>query len=214
MKWQEKGLIKGKKFLYLFRISPLWPKILRVNQHHKSDKDIQLELQQINAAKENPGHFSVLYEKYFKSIYVFVHRRTDDEELAADITSHVFLKAMINIKKYEHKGLPFSAWLFRIAFNEVNMYFRKSSSNRIVSLEQSGIIQIAQEAELTDFSDKLELLTTALKKLDSDDVQLIELRFFEKRSFAEVGEIIGITENNAKVKTYRIIDKLKRLMKL
>lgn len=185
-----------------------------MNQHHKSDKDIQLELQQINAAKENPGHFSVLYEKYFKSIYVFVHRRTDDEELAADITSHVFLKAMINIKKYEHKGLPFSAWLFRIAFNEVNMYFRKSSSNRIVSIEQSGIIQIAQEAELTDFSDKLELLTTALKKLDNDDVQLIELRFFEKRSFAEVAEIIGITENNAKVKIYRIIDKLKRLMKL
>jgi len=185
-----------------------------VNQHHKSDKDIQLELQQINAAKENPGRFNVLYEKYFKSIYVFVHRRTDDEELASDITSHVFLKAMINIKKYEHKGLPFSAWLFRIAFNEINMYFRKSKVNRVVSIEQSGIIQIAQEAEITDHSDKLELLTSALKHLESNDVQLIELRFFEKRSFAEIGEIIGITENNAKVKVYRIIDKLKRLMKL
>jgi RNA polymerase sigma-70 factor (ECF subfamily) len=185
-----------------------------VNQHHKSDKDIQLELQQINAAKENPAHFNVLYEKYFKSIYVFVHRRTDDEELASDITSHVFLKAMVNIKKYEHKGIPFSAWLFRIAFNETNMYFRKSKGNRIVSIEQSGIIQIAQEAEIADHTEKLELMTAALKQLDSDDVQLIELRFFEKRSFAEVGEIVGITENNAKVKIYRIIDKLKRLMKL
>ena len=185
-----------------------------MNQHHKSDKDILLELQQINAAKENPVHFGLLYEKYFKSIYVFVHRRTDDEELASDITSHVFLKAMINIKKYEHKGVPFSAWLFRIAFNEVNMYFRKSRSNRIVSMEQSGIIQIAQEAELNDYEDKLELMTAALKQLETDDIQLIELRFFEKRSFAEVAEIIGITENNAKVRIYRIIDRLKRLMKL
>ena len=185
-----------------------------MNQHHKSDKDLQLELQHINAAKENPGRFNVLYEKYFKSIYVFVYRRTDDEELASDITSHVFLKAMINIKKYEHKGVPFSAWLFRIAFNEVNMYFRKSKANRVVSIEQSGIIQIAHEAALEDNSEKLALLTAALKQLESDDVQLIELRFFEKRSFAEIGEIIGITENNAKVKVYRIIDKLKRLMKL
>lgn len=202
------------KILYLFRIPALWHKLTRVNQHHKSDKDLQLELQQINAAKENPGRFNVLYEKYFKSIYVFVYRRTDDEELASDITSHVFLKAMINIKKYEYKGVPFSAWLFRIAFNEVNMYFRKSKANRVVSIEQSGIIQIAQEASLEDNSEKLALLTTALKQLESDDVQLIELRFFEKRSFAEIGEIIGITENNAKVKVYRIIDKLKRLMKL
>jgi RNA polymerase sigma-70 factor (ECF subfamily) len=104
--------------------------------------------------------------------------------------------------------------LFRIAFNEINMYFRKSKGNRIVSIEQSGIVQIAQEAEITDHTEKLESMTAALKQLDSDDVQLIELRFFEKRSFAEVGEIVGITENNAKVKIYRIIDKLKRLMKL
>lgn len=185
-----------------------------MNQHHKSDKEIESELQQINAAKENPAYFSLLYEKYFKSIYVFIYRRTDDEELASDITSHVFLKAMINIKRYEHKGLPFSAWLFRIAFNEVNMYFRKNKGYRVVSMEQSGIQQIAQEAELKEEQDKMELLTTALKKLDDDDVQLIELRFFEKRSFAEVGGIVGITENHAKVKIYRIIDKLKKLMKL
>jgi len=185
-----------------------------VNQHHQSDKDIRLELQQVNAAKENPRHFNVLYEKYFKSIYMFIYKRTYNEELAADITSHVFLKALINIKKYKYKGVPFSGWLFRIAFNEVNMYFRKNKTNRIVSIEQSGILQIAQEAEITDNTEALQLMTNALKKLDSDDIHLIELRFFEKRSFAEVGEIIGITENNAKVKIYRIIDKLKRLMKM
>lgn len=168
----------------------------------------------MNAAKENPRHFNVLYEKYFKSIYVFVYRRTGNEEQAADITSLVFLKALLNIKKYEFKGIPFSGWLFRIAFNEVNMHFRKNKVNRIVSIEQSGILQIAQEAEILDNTEALQLMTIALKKLDTDDIQLIELRFFEKHSFAEVGEIVGITENNAKVKVYRIIDKLKQLMKL
>lgn len=173
-----------------------------------------MELQQVNAAKEDPRHFNVLYEKYFKSIYVFVYRRTGNEEMAADITSLVFLKALMNIKKYEFKGIPFSGWLFRIAFNEVNMHFRKYKASRIVSIEQSGMVQIAQEVEITDNTEALQSMTNALKKLETEEIQLIELRFFEKHSFAEVGEIVGITENNAKVKVYRIIDKLKRLMKL
>ncbi len=185
-----------------------------MNSNHKTDKDIQLELQQVNAAKEDPRRFNVLYENYFKSIYIFVYRRTGNEEQAADITSLVFLKALMNIKKYEFKGVPFSGWLFRIAFNEVSMHFRKNNAHRIVSIEQSGIIQIAQEAEITDNTEAVQLMTNALKKLDTEDIQLIELRFFEKHSFAEVGEIVGITENNAKVRVYRIIDKLKKLMKL
>lgn len=79
-----------------------------MNSNNKTDKDIQLEFQQVNAAKEDPRRFNVLYEKYFKSIYIFVYRRIGNEEQAADITSLVFLKALMNIKKYEFKGVPFS----------------------------------------------------------------------------------------------------------
>jgi len=64
--------------------------------------------------KENPARLVCFMIRYYKSIFVFVHRRTDDEELTADITSQVFLKALINIKKYEYKGVPFSAWLFEL----------------------------------------------------------------------------------------------------
>ncbi len=169
-------------------------------------------MQQVEAAKADPARFNVLYDNYYKSIFVFVYRRTGNEELSADITSQVFLKALINIKKYEFKGVPFSAWLFRIAFNEVNMYFRKNNANRVVSLDQSCIIQIAAEVLEDDNTQAQQRMMTALKQLDSDDIQLIELRFFEKRSFAEVGEITGITENNAKVKVYRILDKLKKVL--
>ncbi len=180
--------------------------------HHKTDSDLQKELQQITAAKENPARFNVLYDRYYKSIFIFIYRRTNQEELTADITSQVFLKALINIKKYEYKGVPFSAWLFRIAFNEVNMYFRKNKADRMVSIDQKGLVQIAQETELNENAEIIQQMMSALKKLHPDDIHLIELRYFEKLSFAEIGIIIGITENNAKVKVYRITDKLKKVM--
>jgi RNA polymerase sigma-70 factor (ECF subfamily) len=183
-----------------------------LNPHHKNDIDLKEEMQQVEAAKVNPARFNVLYDKYYKSIFVFIYRRTNDEELTADITSQVFLKALLNIKKYEYKGVPFSAWLFRIAFNEINMYFRKHNANRVVSLDTGSIVQIAQEVQEDDNSESQQQMMIALKQLEADDIQLIELRFFEKRSFAEVGDITGITENNAKVKVYRILDKLKKML--
>lgn len=183
-----------------------------MNLHHKNDIDLKQEMQLVEAAKIDPARFNVLYDKYYKSIFVFIYRRIADEDVTADITSQVFLKALINIKKYEFKGVPFSAWLFRIAFNEVNMYFRKNNASRVISLEKSGLHQIVQEVQENENVDAQQRMMIALKQLDEEDVQLIELRFFEKRSFAEVGTIIGITENNAKVKVYRILDKLKKIL--
>jgi RNA polymerase sigma-70 factor, ECF subfamily len=183
-----------------------------VNAHHKTDSELKLELQQIEAAKTNPARFDVLYDRYYKQIFIFVHRRTGDEELSADLVSQVFLKALVNIKKYEFKGVPFSAWLFRIAFNEINMYFRRNNAVRVVSLEQSNLVSLIAEAAEELNTEAQQRMLKALKMLSDEDTQLIELRFFEKRSFAEVGNITGITENNAKVKVYRILDKIKKIM--
>jgi RNA polymerase sigma-70 factor (ECF subfamily) len=81
-----------------------------------------------------------------------------------------------------------------------------------VSLEQNNINQIIQEVQEEDNTQAQQRMMLALKQSDESDIQLIEMRFFEKRSFAEIGEIIGITENNAKVKVYRILDKLKKVL--
>jgi RNA polymerase sigma-70 factor, ECF subfamily len=170
------------------------------------------ELQQVEAAKADPARFGVLYDKYYKPIFVFIYRRTGDEELTADLTSVVFMKAMINIKKYEFKGVPFSAWLFRIAFNEVNMYFRKTNAERVVSLEKADISTIIEDMESDNTEENKKLVMALLSKLPDDAVQMIELRFFEKRSFSEVGSILGMTENNAKVKVYRILEKLRDIL--
>lgn len=182
------------------------------NQYHKTKEELEKELKQVEAAKADPARFGVLYDKYYKPIFVFIYRRTENEELTADLASMVFMKAMINIKKYEYRGVPFSAWLFRIALNEVNMYFRKSNAERVISLEKADISTIIDDIEKDNTEENRQLVMSALSHLPEDAVQLIELRFFEKRSFSEVGDILGITENNAKVKVYRILDKLKALI--
>jgi RNA polymerase sigma-70 factor (ECF subfamily) len=184
-----------------------------LNPHHKNPEELRLELLQIESAKADPDEFAVLYEKYYKQIYVFIYRRTGQEAVCADLCSLTFLKAMLNLGKYVDRGLPFSAWLFRIALNEVNMFHRKTKSDRCVSIDSKGVHNLISESGETLGKDEHKLLLAALTRLPESEMQLIELRFFEERPFAEVAEITGITENNAKVKVYRILSKLKILLK-
>jgi RNA polymerase sigma-70 factor (ECF subfamily) len=184
-----------------------------LNRYHQSKEQIFNESQIIDEARKDPGRFGILYEKYYRQIFVFVFRRTGDEDIAGDIVSDAFLKAMVALPKFEFKGLPFSAWLFRIALNEVNMYYRKSSRERVVSIEQTNISDmIAEAGGEKESEENRQLVMRLLATLTSEEMQFMELRFFEKRAFAEIGEILGMTENNAKVRTYRIIDKLKKVL--
>ncbi len=181
---------------------------------HKTKEDIESEVRLIRQAQENPAYFAPLYDSYYKPVFTFVYRRTDDEELTADLTSQVFLKAITYLPKYEHKGLPFSAWLFRIAVNEINMFFRKHKNRRTLSIEDESLERIAEEMEGRDKEEKIEILLQGIQKLALEEVQYIELRFFEDRSFKEIADIMNITENNAKVRTYRILDKIKKHIRI
>jgi RNA polymerase sigma-70 factor (ECF subfamily) len=179
---------------------------------HQTKEDIALELEIIEKAKADPNRFTPLYNKYYKQIFLFVFRRADDEDITADITSQVFLKAILHLPKYEFKGVPFSAWLYRIASNEINQYYRNSKSSRAISMEDAGIERLQEELNEEDGDEKEQLLIEGMNHLSKDEIQYLELRFFEDRSFKEVGYILKITENNAKVKTYRILDKIKKII--
>lgn len=184
-----------------------------MNDNHKSIKDIEEEMLQVEAAKKDPESFSVLYNKYYNRIFIFVYRRTEDEQLTADITSHVFLIALSNLKKFQPRGVPFSAWLFRIALNGINEYFRKSKRERVVAMEEADLGQMLEDPHMD--MNKVEddkLLLKALSHLSGDEIQFIEMRFFEKRQFNEIADILEITENNAKTKMYRLLEKLKVIM--
>lgn len=182
-----------------------------------TEKELLQELKQIEAAKKNPERFGYLYNRYYKQIFLFIYKRTDDENVCGDITSQVFLKAMLNLKKYTYRGVPFSAWLYRIASNEVNQHFRNKKNERVVSMDKSDIERVFGMIDEMPESDNKDLfrqvMLDSLDEMKEEEVQIIELRFFEKRPFSEVGYIMGITENNAKVRVYRILERLKKRMK-
>ncbi len=187
---------------------------MATSKYTLTQQAIEEEWTLIQAAQTNPSRFGVLYNRYYEQIFRFIYQRTADEDLCADLCAQTFIKAMQNLSKYSYKGVPFSAWLYTIASNEIKQYFRKSNKSRVVTLEDNYVNTIKDEMD-----DKVELeinivrLEKVLKKLKPDEIQMIELRFFEKRPFKEVGDILGMTENNAKVKVHRIILKLKDLFK-
>lgn len=171
------------------------------------------EKQLIEAAKKNPARFAPLYNKYYKPIFIYIFKKLKDEELTADITSRVFLKALLNLSKYEDRGFPFSSWLYKIAGNEVNMHFRNTNKKQEVELNDKDLKVLMDEVNLTgEREDQLEIVINALNQLPLEVSELIDMRFFEKRSFKEIGDVLGTSEGNAKIKTYRALDKLKQLL--
>jgi RNA polymerase sigma-70 factor (ECF subfamily) len=179
--------------------------------YHQSTFRLEDEMSLIEIAKKDPRQFAPLYKKYHEAIFRYVYKRVDDEEAAYDITSCVFVKALASLPKYEFRGVPFSSWLFRIAKSELYQSFRDKKAQRTVSLDSVTIVQFIDELN-EDFSEEQRvILLNSLKLLKDHQLQLIEMRFFEKRSFKEIGEIVGLTENNAKVKTFRALVKLKEI---
>lgn len=177
-----------------------------------SQDQLQAEWKEVQAAQLNPAHFRVLYNRYYSPIFKFLFNRLLDEETTADLCAQVFLKAMQNLSKYTFQGVPFSAWLYRIATNELNGYFRQTQKKRVIALEDHHTFHLEwEDDDKASLELSIDALKNVLQKLDPDDVLMIELRFFEKRSFREVGDIMGYTENNAKVRLYRLLERMRKL---
>ena len=170
------------------------------------------DAQAVLRAQKDPSAFSWLYNKYHEQIFIFIYKRVETEEIAADICSNTFLNAMQHIGKYEDRGFPFSSWLYRIAINEVNQFFRKNKrAVRTVSIERDHAVAIAEESDdAMELEMVLQNLESVLATIDEPLLALIEMRFFDQKSFKEIGKILGISEGNAKIKTYRALDKLKK----
>lgn len=170
------------------------------------------EIELIEKAKTDTRYFEPIYVKYYEQIFRLIFSRVQDQELTGDITANAFCKAIANIKKYKHQGFPFSAWLARIALNSCYDYFRAQKKQRYVALENYVTHDLAFEVELEENQKELWLahLPTALEGLKPRDLELIELRFFERKSFAEIGYLLDISEGNAKTRTYRILNRLKK----
>ena len=167
----------------------------------------------IRLAQKDINAFGPLYDAHFNTVFGFIFKRTRNQPLTGELASIVFMKAMNSLPKYKITGAPFSSWLVRIALNEVRQYHRKTNKNSSVPLNEADLISVYEELSEKQTKERnLEALLSGLNQLDDEAASYIELRFFEGRSFKEMAEILGISADNAKVRTYRVLKQLRTIM--
>jgi len=168
------------------------------------------ETRLIQKAKFDPKAFGELYERYIKKIYTYIYYRVGNHADAEDLTSRVFQKAFIHLPGYEHQGLPFSAWLYRIAHNMVANWYRDQSRRKIVGLDEatrrSGDEEPGSAMERTADS---EMLLKIIRRLSADKQQVLILKFAEGYSNTEIGAILGKSEGAVKSLYHRTLLQLK-----
>src|ERR1051326_976545 len=136
-------------------------------QENTSKENLLAEQKNIDEAKKNPLKFEQLYNTYYERIFRFIYQRVDKKEIAFDLTQQVFMKAMLNIRRYEHRGFPFSSWLYRIARNELNQLFRKNNSCRTINIDETDLKYVADEMKTETLSDEYsQQLADVISELD------------------------------------------------
>jgi len=181
------------------------------SKYHASREQIAAEETEIEAARGNPHKFAPLYNRYYARILGFVYQRVETKDDAYDITAQTFIAALENIGKYKSQGVPFSAWLFRIAWNELNRFYKRSKVRKAINIDDTQVAEVLGELGEENSAVTDERLMKAIQHLDEEEIQLLEMRFFDKRPFKEVCEILNISETAAKARVYRLLEKLKTI---
>lgn len=159
------------------------------------------------ASRGDTEAFSLLYERYVTRIYNYIYYRTGNPHEAEDLTSRVFHRALHHINHYDNRGVPFSAWLYRIAHNLVANWHRDNSRRKEVPLEdytQQPQRALAPEASIVG-NQEMEDLLKVIRRLPADRQQLLILKFVEGMSNAEVATIMVRSEGAIKSLYHRTL---------
>lgn len=158
--------------------------------------------------------FGMLYERYVGRIYNYVYYRTGNQFDAEDLTARVFLRAMKHIQNYQDRGVPFSAWLYRIAHNLVANWHRDNSRRQEIALEDTYVIHQGREHPEMSLlrNEEQEALLAIIRTLPPERQQLLILKFVEHLSNAEIGQIMGRTEGAIKSLYHRTLLSLRDSM--
>ena len=170
------------------------------------------ERELVARAKEDPSAFGALYEAYVDKIYNYVYHRVGNHHDTEDLTSRTFYKALSNIHRYTDRGLPFSAWLYRIAHNLVANWHRDRSRREVLSLDGLVIVGPKDQAPelMAERAEDREALLEAIGDLPRERQELLILKHSEGLSNSEIGRIMGRSEGAIKSLYYRTLLALKR----
>lgn len=161
----------------------------------------------VRAAQLDTASFAPLYRHYYQRVYRYVHARCGSDEDAADLTQTVFLRALAALPTYRERGLPFAAWLFRIARNLATDAQRKRRPT--VDLDRMPETLYATGANPPETAaldnERLDRLRAVVATLDSDKRELLALRFAGGLTSAEIADVVGKREGAVKRQLSRII---------
>jgi RNA polymerase sigma-70 factor (ECF subfamily) len=178
-----------------------------------------IEAELLHKIKKNPDAFSEVFTIYYKPIFGYILRRTGDFDDSADIAANTFFKAFTHINNFSYNGISIKVWLYRIATNEINQFFRnirkhESLFERFEFVNKKEFRNYLQqdkeelEAELPKNFQFLSILK-ALKTLPKKYQEVISLRYFEGKGNKEIVEILNINEGTLKSLLSRGLEKIR-----
>lgn len=172
------------------------------NLKRLSDSDL-VEL----AKAGDKDSFGELYERYLDKIYSYVYYRTGNHHDAEDLTARVFFRAMAHIESYTERGVPFQAWLYRIAHNLVANWHRDRGRRKVIPLDEFIATSLKSDSPDKQAEDQEErnALRAAIQRLPEERQQLLLLKFVDHLSNAEIGEIMNRTEGAIKSLYHRTL---------
>lgn len=174
---------------------------------HRTAAELDEERGQIEAAQRDRAAFAPLYERYVDQIYGYVLSLTKDREEAEDVTAATFAKAIEELPKFEWRGVPYSAWLYRVATNLVTRERRRPGW---VELDQHLASGDEDPADVAERNDRDAEVRQAVAALPGDQRQVVMLRFGGEMSCREIGDVMGRSEGAVKLLTFRALTAMRR----
>jgi RNA polymerase sigma-70 factor (ECF subfamily) len=162
----------------------------------------------VEAAQSDPARFDALYESHFERVYAFISGRVHDRATAEDLTSEVFYKALANLKSYEWRGVPFAAWLLRIAANAVIDRSQRAAREHPIA-DDPPDPGVKPDMRAIEYRARLFQL---VERLPETQRRVVQERFADQRSIREIAERLGKTEGAVKQLQLRALDRLRAQM--
>ncbi len=185
--------------------------------------DLNEEKELIKLAQKDSEVFVKVYDLYYPKIFGYILKRTANLEITQDITSETFFKALNKLWQFRWRNISFSSWLYKIATNEINQYFRKGKykSASLDALQEKGFDLVSlhnPEIEVIEAQEKLKqhqdflICQEKINKLDIKYQEVIALRFFEQKQIKEIGEVLDKSDGTIKSLLHRGLEKLRTSM--
>ena len=174
---------------------------------HRSAAELEAERVMIDAAQRDRAAFAPLYERYVDQIFAYAHTLTRNREIAEDVTAATFARALEDLPRFEWRGVPYSAWLYRVA---ANIVARRSRRPATLGLDGHEVAGGGSPEAIVEQREREDEVRAAVAALPADQRQAVLLRFGGDLRNREIADVMGRSEGAVKLLTFRAMTSLRR----